>query len=265
MSQTPDEIPLDEGGLEPGRVVRVGNTVRRPAGPWTPSCHHLMRFLHGQGLDFVPDPLGIDEQGRDTITYIPGRGHGWPFISEIMELDGVAALGGTATRLRRALNTYVCPADATWQFTTGRPPEGQSLQHGDLGPWNILWDSGPDPVGVIDWDMVDLGNQFYDTGMLAWFIVPFMNDDRAQTRGFPHSPDRANRLAAFAAGAGMDQRLIIKHGLAAQKEFARRICTRRHLHNGHTIWATVFDRGLDKAADRDQEWTVGEFLPNLSM
>jgi len=32
----PDEVPL-EGGNMTGGVVRVGDTVRRPAGPWTPA------------------------------------------------------------------------------------------------------------------------------------------------------------------------------------------------------------------------------------
>lgn len=33
---TGTEIPLDGGNMSSG-VVRVGDTVRRPAGPWTPA------------------------------------------------------------------------------------------------------------------------------------------------------------------------------------------------------------------------------------
>ncbi|HEY0530146.1 MAG TPA: hypothetical protein VGD29_00940 [Actinoplanes sp.] len=40
-------------------------------------------------------------------------------------------------------------------------------------------------AGVIDWDPAEPGDPFYDTGFLAWFTVPFMDDSRAQTRGFP--------------------------------------------------------------------------------
>ena len=31
-------------------VVRVGNTVRRTAGPWTPTIHMLLRHLRGNGF-----------------------------------------------------------------------------------------------------------------------------------------------------------------------------------------------------------------------
>jgi hypothetical protein len=36
----PDEVELDGGNAN--RVVRIGDTVRRPAGPWTPAVHCLL-------------------------------------------------------------------------------------------------------------------------------------------------------------------------------------------------------------------------------
>ena len=36
----PDEQPLTGGNVAAG-VVRVGDTVRRPSGPWTPAVHTL--------------------------------------------------------------------------------------------------------------------------------------------------------------------------------------------------------------------------------
>ncbi len=47
--------------------MRVGDTVRRAAGPWTPTIHALLRHLRASGLSMVPEPLGIDEQGREII------------------------------------------------------------------------------------------------------------------------------------------------------------------------------------------------------
>ena len=35
------EIPLGGGNVS-GGVVRIGDTVRRPAGPWTPAVHALL-------------------------------------------------------------------------------------------------------------------------------------------------------------------------------------------------------------------------------
>jgi hypothetical protein len=50
-----------EGGYVDG-AVRVGDTVRRQAGPWTPAVHALLTYLADQGFTSAPRPLGFDEQ-----------------------------------------------------------------------------------------------------------------------------------------------------------------------------------------------------------
>lgn len=39
-------------------LVRVGDTVRRPAGPWTDAVDALLRHLHDVGFPGAPRPLG---------------------------------------------------------------------------------------------------------------------------------------------------------------------------------------------------------------
>ena len=55
------EIRLDGGNT--GGAVRVGDTVRRAAGPWTPSVHALLAHLAGKGLVGSPRPLGLMRGG----------------------------------------------------------------------------------------------------------------------------------------------------------------------------------------------------------
>lgn len=50
---TGTETPLDGGNMS-GRVVRVGDTVRRPAGPWTQAVHALLAHLHAVGFHGAP-------------------------------------------------------------------------------------------------------------------------------------------------------------------------------------------------------------------
>src|SRR6266511_2463820 len=70
------EIPL--GGNLSGSV-RVGDTVRRRAGPWTPAVHALLAHLRAVGFSAAPRPLGNDERGRAVLAVIPGEIHeGWP-------------------------------------------------------------------------------------------------------------------------------------------------------------------------------------------
>ena len=69
-------MPLEGGNVSSG-VERVGDTVRRPAGVWTPAVHALLHHLHTVGFQGAPRPLGLDEQGREVLTFIPGT-VAWP-------------------------------------------------------------------------------------------------------------------------------------------------------------------------------------------
>ena len=67
-----EEIPLLGGRLAPG-IVRVGDTVRRPPKGNAAFVHDLLLFLEDQGFGFAPRFLGMDEQGRDILTYLEGQ------------------------------------------------------------------------------------------------------------------------------------------------------------------------------------------------
>lgn len=252
------EVPLSGAGLQNRRLVRVGTTVRRPAGPWTEAVQHLLRFLRAGGFDLVPEPLGIDSAGREVLGYVEGRDQGWPFIPEILTEQGARQLGRLASRVRSTLAAYPCPADARWQFAEGAPTSGEAIQHGDLGPWNLLWGDKHDVVGVLDWDFAGPGDPWYDTGHLAWFTVPLMDDDRAHARGFPEPPDRQSRLTAFADGAGITNTDLVQVALRAQEEYERRVLTRGSSPAGGP-WTTFLEMGFDKNASSDRSWTARHF------
>ena len=65
------EEPLGGGNVSAG-VVRVGDTVCRPAGPHTPAVHALLSYLQTVGFEGAPRPLGIDERGREILSFIEG-------------------------------------------------------------------------------------------------------------------------------------------------------------------------------------------------
>jgi hypothetical protein len=126
--------PLRGSGLRDRGVVRIGDTVRRPAGHWRESVHDLLRHLRREGLAIVPEPLGTDAEGREVVRFLPGHDQGWPFRAEIVTDEGAFELGRLATVLREAMSTYRCPPGARWHSRDGCPGDGESMQHGDLGP-----------------------------------------------------------------------------------------------------------------------------------
>lgn len=66
-----EEEPLCGGRLTPG-VVRVGHTVRRPGGANASFVGHLLSCLETAGLEASPRFLGVDERGRDILTFVEG-------------------------------------------------------------------------------------------------------------------------------------------------------------------------------------------------
>src|SRR5690242_9893983 len=65
------EVPL-HGGNVAESVVRVGATVRKPAGPATPAVEALLRHLEAVGFEAAPRTLGRDEKNRHILEYVPG-------------------------------------------------------------------------------------------------------------------------------------------------------------------------------------------------
>lgn len=106
MSEAGQEDRLGDGGSEQplvggnvnGGVVRVGDTVRRTAGPHTPAVHAFLQHLYEVGFDGAPRPLGFDEQGREVLTFVPGVVP-WPARFDLLEPD--AALVRVARLIRR--------------------------------------------------------------------------------------------------------------------------------------------------------------------
>src|SRR6476619_4111587 len=64
------ELPGGASGL---RVVRVGDTVRRPLHGNAPFVHALLRHFEAVGFEGAPRFLGIDEEGREILSYVEGR------------------------------------------------------------------------------------------------------------------------------------------------------------------------------------------------
>src|SRR3712207_5306733 len=70
--ETESEVLLVGGTANRGRVVRVGDTVRRPQRATSPATHALLRHLADVGFDGAPRFLGVDEQAREVLSYVPG-------------------------------------------------------------------------------------------------------------------------------------------------------------------------------------------------
>jgi len=112
---------LTGGGLN--QVFRVGDAVRRPAGPWAPRVHDLLRHLAPLGI--APVPVGLDGS-HELLSYLPGDvGHVFPDDDESL-VESALLLRG----LHDATEGYG-ELDG-WQFAAREPVE--VVLHGDFAP-----------------------------------------------------------------------------------------------------------------------------------
>jgi 8-oxo-dGTP diphosphatase len=160
--------PLVGGNV--GGAVRIGSTVRRPTGPWTPAVHALLAHLDRAGLDGVPRILGVDVWEREVSTFLPGRS-----VDVTVEVVGDAVLADGVRWLRRfhdAVATFRPDPALGWRNQPGRRlGPGEIVCHHDVGAYN--WRVQGDRVtGVVDWDMAGPGRPIEDLAFLAWNTLP---------------------------------------------------------------------------------------------
>jgi tRNA A-37 threonylcarbamoyl transferase component Bud32 len=143
------ETPLG-GGWSTEGVVRVGDTVRRPSIHATQSMRDVLVHLEQLGFDAAPRWRGVDDRGRDVLTFIEGETYS--DCRALVWSDGqLAASAGLLRRYHDAVagSTLAGRADV--------------VCHGDFGPWNLIWRDGL-PVAIIDFDNAHPGDRLEDIG-----------------------------------------------------------------------------------------------------
>jgi hypothetical protein len=163
-----------EGG-DVNVVVRVGDTVRRPVGEWSPAVHALLRHFEAVGFDGAPRFLGIDEQGREILSFIEGEAARGPVPAGD---DVLVALARLVRRAHEASSGFEPPQDAAW-FAGG---DGPLICHRDLFPSNVILRDGL-PAALIDWDLAGPGEPLDDVASAAYFWASLRTD--AAERGLP--------------------------------------------------------------------------------
>lgn len=166
--------------------------MHRPTGPWTPAVHELLHYLGEQGLDGIPTAFGIDDEGREVLSYLPG---------ETLDPETVApgddALAAAARWLRRFHDavTDFTPASDHWR--QGEQPinraRGEIICHNDPGLYNWVVVDG-EFAGMIDWDRAGPGLPIDDLAFLVWSGVPLLREIPAV--------DAARRIRVAAAAYG---------------------------------------------------------------
>jgi Phosphotransferase enzyme family len=174
-----------------GGAVRVGDTVHRATGPWTPSVHALLGYLAPR-VPGIPRVLGHDEQGREVLSYLPGRVV--DIDTETLSAGQIASVVSWTRGFHDAVAGFSHPGP--WRYV---PVPGSSLiGHNDIAPYNVCF-NGDDQTGVFDWDLAAPTTPLLELAFIAWNCVPLWRDTGAE------AADRLRVIAAAYDGPGARQ------------------------------------------------------------
>ncbi|CAL9344418.1 hypothetical protein SUDANB176_00337 [Streptomyces sp. enrichment culture] len=141
-------------------VVRVGDTVRRPASARTKFVGDLLGLLEASGWSGAPRYLGMDDEGREVLSHLEGHVAWEPQQPAAVTSDESLV---TVARLVREFH----------DLTAGTPLAGDQevVCHNDLSPKNTVYQSRSGelrPVAFIDWDLAAPGARVHDIAHVCW-------------------------------------------------------------------------------------------------
>lgn len=221
------EIPLLGGQLTSG-IVRVGNTVRRLPKGNVAFVHDLLVFLEDQGIPFAPRFLGMDEQGREILSYLEG---------EIWPDSGSGLSDDLLEQAARAIRRY---HDATAGSSLAQGSE--IVAHHELGPHNTIFQNGH-LVGFIDWDDATPGARLRDLANAIYNYVDISHWSNQEAN------EQTRRIRLMCVAYGWNDPIALVNDFEADLQQA----LRNHEQAGRTGAIKIFQEEVNWMRQRAQE------------
>jgi hypothetical protein len=242
------EVVLHGGLTNAGRVTRVGDTVRRP--PSSAATWALLEHLERVGFDGAPRFLGVDDRGREMLSYLPGQAaiepvEDWAWTDE--------ALISVAELLRRYHDAAASfdPAGHTWpDFVPARFRDGL-VCHNDPNLDNVIFAGGV-AVGLIDFDLAGPGSAVWDVTCAARLWAPLRDEQDVPEELRGRSLERL-RLFADAYGLPRAERARLVEAAVHTHERCYRV-VRAAVESGHEPFARMWWEGGREQAERTHRW-----------
>ena len=207
-----EEEELTGGNVN--EVVRIGDAVHRSS-PGNAQVHGLLRYLEAQGFTGAPRFLGVDTQGRERLSFLPGEvpGNAYPDCDPMIWTDD--ALIHTARLLRAyhdATRNYLDTAKASgWHNPYLASELDEVICHQDAAPYNLVYRGGL-PAALIDFDNAAPGPAVWDIVYTLYTTVPLsgFEPEPGKPSTIPydqeaHAANRKRRILLFLEAYGAFQ------------------------------------------------------------
>ena len=232
-------------GGNAGGAVRIGDTVRRTAGPWTPAVQALLNHLADAGFAAAPRHLGLDEHGRETLTFVPGEtiGDQLPWPAWVHSDEALVQVAQWLREYHRVVADFVPASDTTWR-EGGTWQPGMIVGHNDAAPYNAAWQDGR-LTGFFDWDFAAPVTREWDLAFTAFAWVPLHARHVVAQEGFRRFDDRARRLLLFLDSYGWTGAPADLVGTMQQRVTAAAAAIARAAAAGDSVYLDMVQRGVD--------------------
>jgi hypothetical protein len=245
------EEVLRGGTTNAGFVTRVGDTVRRPLRETSGATRKLRDHLERVGFDGAPRYLGIDDQGREVLSFMPGKAILKPYPDWAISDAALVSVALLVRDYHRAVASFD-PDGYDWQHPLPVPFRGGIVCHNDPNLDNIIF-LGGQAVALIDFDLASPGCVGWDLACCARLWAPLEIDldwpttDRQSLR----------RLELFADGYGAttSEREDLLEAMVPSHDWCYGI-VRRAAHAGHEAFGMYWRAGGRERAERTRRWLV---------
>jgi len=244
----PAGLPLSGGTANRGRVVRVGDTVVRPAAPCWPATHALLGHLATVGFDGAPQVLAAGPM-TETLTYIAGRAAVPPLTEDVQTDEALVSVADLLRRYHRAAASFD-PAGYTWPRPVPARYRTRLVSHNDVYPANVVFRDGH-AVALIDFDLAGPGSAVWDFAAAARSFVPLLDEADVSDGRRGRALERF-RIFLAASGLSRAARLGVAEALVANHDWTYAIVTEAAAA-GHAGFADHW-RAVAPSARRARRW-----------
>jgi hypothetical protein len=245
-----EEILLHGGMTNAGLVSRVGDTVRRPRRATSPATAALLHHLELVGFEGAPRYLGIDERGREVLSYIPGEAAILPQPAWVRSDEALVSVAELLRGYHRAVESFD-PSGHKWPEPLPVEFRGGLVSHNDPNLDNVIFDGGR-AVALIDFDLAGPGSVAWDLACAARLWAPLR-----EARDSPSEVRRRSleRVALFADtyGASREQRAGIVRAFVPCHDWCYGVI-RRAVAAGHEGFGLYWREGGKARTRRTSRW-----------
>ncbi|MGZ0148444.1 phosphotransferase [Kribbella sp. WER1] len=246
----PDETLLLGGTANRGFVVRIGDTVRRPLRASSTATHALLEHLERVGFEGAPRLLGIDEQGREVLSYLPGETVQPPYPAWSMTdaaLDSVAVL---LREYHQAVADFR-PAGLTWAEPVPADYVTGLISHNDPNLDNVVFRDGA-ATALIDFDLAAPGSALWDVATAVRLWAPLRPEADIDDVRRGRSLQRFRRFADAYGLTEADRGRLVD--AAADNHVWCMDYVRRGAESGHPWFHQRWTTGEAELTDRTNTW-----------